>query len=162
MVTIGVLAFPAALFWMLFTNRFSIDSFAIGYAISFSLLWAFGIQKQQVSFRRLPKQLATLLLYLVLLLRDILISALDVARRVVDPRLPLATGIIAVEIQDESEVMAALSAHAITITPGELVVDFDDAHRMYVHCLDVYSSLPTLHTAQTRRLTVFRRILGDE
>jgi multicomponent Na+:H+ antiporter subunit E len=66
-----------------------------------------------------------------------------------------------VPTQDEthSASIAALSAHAITITPGELVVDFDGAKVMYVHCLDTEATSKTADPAQAARLKLLRRVL---
>lgn len=56
--------------------------------------------------------------------------------------------------------MAALSAHGITVAPGELVVDFEDSHIMLVHCLDAEEAAKSIFEAQARRLRLFERILG--
>ena len=64
-------------------------------------------------------------------------------------------------MSDENDVIAAFSAHGITITPGELVVDFDGARTMFVHCLDVEASAQSAPAAQAKRLQLLRRILGS-
>ena len=55
---------------------------------------------------------------------------------------------------------SAFSAHGITITPGELVIDFDGSRAMYVHCLDVEASAASAPGAQAKRLKLLRRIAG--
>lgn len=157
-----ILALPFALLWVFMTDRLTLDSFMVGYVLSTAILLALGGQNIKISLRRLPKQCAALLIYLLVLSRDIFLSAFDVARRVLAPRIPLATGILLVPTQDDDAVIAALSAHSITITPGELVVDFKGTENMYVHCLDVYKSAEKLHIAQTQRVALFRRILGHD
>jgi multicomponent Na+:H+ antiporter subunit E len=93
---------------------------------------------------------------------DIWLSSVDVARRVLNPDMPLNPGILRVDTQDEdeSDITAAFSAHGITITPGELVVDFDGSLTMYVHCLDMEESAKHAVAAQARRLKLLRRIIG--
>lgn len=157
-----LLAFPFAVLWVLVTDRLTLDGFLIGYVLSVTILLALGGQKMKLSLRRLPGQGTALLIYLVVLSRDIFLSAFDVARRVLAPRIPLATGILEVPTQDDDAVIAALSAHSITITPGELVVDFKGNETMYVHCLDVYAAAEKLHTAQAQRVALFHRILGHD
>jgi multicomponent Na+:H+ antiporter subunit E len=164
MISMALLAVPMAVVWMLLTSSLSLDSFFVGFLIGFAILFMMRAQDARISPRRLPSQLAALVVYSVTLARDIVLSSIDVARRVLDPDLPLNAGIIPVPTQcpDEDEICAAFSAHGITITPGELVVDFEGAHTMYVHCLDVEASGKTAHAAQARRLALLRRIQGKE
>jgi multicomponent Na+:H+ antiporter subunit E len=161
----AVFAIPMALMWVLLTGRLTLDSFLVGYLVSFALL--LGILRNHalregMMGRSLPGRLVTLVVYTLTLFRDIFLSGIDVAKRVLAPTLLLRPGILAVPTQDPDEhaVVAALSAHSITITPGELVVDFDENRVMYVHCLDVEASAANADRAQVRRLEMLRRILG--
>lgn len=158
-----MLAAPMAVLWMAIASSVSPGSFAVGYILALAMLTVFQVSHIKIDHRRLPDQCVAFLVYGVTLARDILLSSLDVARRVLDPRLPLKPGIIAVSTQDEreSDYVAAFSAHGITITPGELVVDFDGGHTMLVHCLDTDASRGNADTAQARRLRLLRRIEGS-
>jgi multicomponent Na+:H+ antiporter subunit E len=161
-----LLAFPMALAWMPLTANISVESFGVGYVLSFAILRVLfhGAPPAYRSGQHLPDQVLAAVLYLLMLFRDIFISAVDVAKRVIDPKMPLAPGIIAVETQIDAESgetadnIAAASAHGITITPGELVVDFDGNQTIYVHCLDVGASAQVAEANQTRRLVFLRRI----
>lgn len=157
------LALPLALFWMILVGRAEIASFIIGYVLAFVVMLLIR-PRIRVHPARLPGQLVMLVIYSVVLFRDIVLSSIDVTRRVLDPRMPLKQGIIAVNTQDDAEdgLAAALSAHGITITPGELVVAFEDRHTMYVHCLDIEDSAPRLDTDQAKRLFMLKRILGRD
>src|SRR5690606_30403999 len=66
------------------------------------------------------------------------------------------------ETQVEDSVIAGASAHSITVTPGQLVVDFDGTKTMYVHCLNVEEAAETLDRDQTRRLKALKRIRGHD
>lgn len=158
-----VLAAPMAALWMAIASSVSFGSFAVGYVLAIALLTVLQVSHVQIDYRRLPDQALALVVYCVTLARDILLSSLDVARRVLDPKLPLNPGIIKVSTQDEreSDYVAAFSAHGITITPGELVVDFDGGHTMLVHCLDTEASWANAEKAQARRLHLLRRIEGS-
>ena len=72
-------------------------------------------------------------------LYDLIVSGIQVARIVLDPKLPIQQGIIAIPTNCESETAQALSAHAITLTPGELVVEMGEEGVMYTHVLDAGS-----------------------
>lgn len=158
---------PMALVWILLTDHASIPSFLIGYTLSLGLAVLLTRHRRLIIYPdRFPDQIITLVIYLLVLARDIFLSGVDVTLRIIGIR-PLRPGIIAVPIQCEAgteqikEIVAGSSAHGITITPGELVVDFDeDDDVMYVHCLDVEYSAPRLDSDQAQRVKRFRRILG--
>lgn len=162
MIAKVLLAFPMAILWMIVSGGTSLGSLVVGYVLGLAILLVMQVENVQIDVRRIPDQIAALVMYVATLARDIWLSSVDVAQRVLDPDLPLNPGIIPVATQDETEsdFTAAFSAHGITITPGELVVDFGGSHTMYVHCLDVEASAKTLAKAQTRRLALLRRIKG--
>ncbi len=161
MVT-ALLAIPTALLWMIISGSMSLGGFFVGYGLAFAVLYLMKTENIQIHWRKLPDQIAAFCVYIATLLRDIWYSSLDVFKRVIDPNLPLNPGMIAVKTQDDSEsdFIAAFSAHGITITPGELVVDFEGNHTMYVHCLDIEASGQSADGAQTKRLNLLRRIEG--
>lgn len=158
---------PFMFLWVILTNQVGIVSFMIGYALAFLLgllLMGSRERQQSVQLSRIPDVFA-IIIYIVTLSVDILLSGIDVALRVLGLRSVARTGIIAVPINDEKkrDVIAGLSAHAITITPGELVVAYDkDEEVMYVHALDVDASEPHLERKQTDRVAKYRRMLGDD
>jgi multicomponent Na+:H+ antiporter subunit E len=82
-----------------------------------------------------------------------------VAKLVLDPKLPIRPGIIAIKSGMTSEIGTALSAHAITITPGEMVVEIGDDGTMYTHCLDAVSSGEGGDSAQQTRRDMLQQIL---
>jgi multicomponent Na+:H+ antiporter subunit E len=148
--------------WIGVTARVTVESFAVGFVVSALIVSLIGTRKQATAqLSRLPRQLVNLIAYTILSFIEIARSSFDVARRVLDPKLPLKPGIIAVPTQDEAqdEIIAALSAHAITITPGQLAVEFDGAKIMYIHCLDIESA-KTAEQEQAARLERLRVILG--
>jgi multicomponent Na+:H+ antiporter subunit E len=159
-----LLSIPLALLWMIITSNVSLGSFAVGYLIGVAVLLLLHSGSKGFRWRQLPGQVMAFVVYVVTLGRDVLLSSIDVAWRVLQPQMPLNPGIIAVSTQDsdEDEVVAAFSAHGITLTPGELVLDFDGSRTMYVHCLDVDASSQSAPHAQTKRLHLLKQILGSE
>jgi multicomponent Na+:H+ antiporter subunit E len=155
------LAFIPAVGWMILTQQVNLASFIIGYVIGAGIV---GLMLRQTERRfnmaALPRQILGLIVYVFILLWDILLSGVDVVLRVVGIR-PVNPGILRVSIQDKNEVLAGLTAHGITITPGQLVVDFDEKQKVvYVHCLDVEANIPKIDAEQTRRLKNLRRFVG--
>jgi multicomponent Na+:H+ antiporter subunit E len=162
--TMLVLALMISVVWMIVTNTLTLESFFVGFIVGLVSVLLVRPQGVHIRLVRLPVQLFYLVVYLGILLRDILLSGIDVARRVLSPDMRLSTGIIAVDTQDETNNMliAALSSDVITLTPGELVVEVTDQHIMFVHCLDVSASLTRADRQQAQRVRLFRRILGRE
>jgi multicomponent Na+:H+ antiporter subunit E len=157
---------PLALAWMPLTANVSLESFLVGLVFSFAVVTLLFRNEQVTPFnwQRLPDRVIASIQYTLILFRDIYLSAMDVAKRVIDPAMPLNPGIIAVSTQyEETDItadnIAAISAHGITITPGELVVDFDSNQMMYVHCLDVNASDQVAVSNQAKRMSLLRRIL---
>ena len=157
-----LIAVPSAVFWMGITNLLTLESFLVGYILSIVGLVLFRPNFDPINLRKLPGQLVALVIYVVMLYRDILLSGFDLARRVLSRDMRLKLGIIAVATQDpeKSPVVAALSADVVTLTPGELVVEIEDNSVMYVHCLDIEHTESHATAVQARRLQLLRRILG--
>lgn len=82
---------------------------------------------------------------------DVIRGGISTARIVLDPKLPINPGIIAIPSGSKSDLGTALSAHAITLSPGELVVAIDDEGVMYTHCLDVTDTEKFIEKAQSTR-----------
>jgi multicomponent Na+:H+ antiporter subunit E len=158
-----LLALPLAVIWMVVTANISLGSFSVGTVLGIAILLLIRSDHPTIQWQRLPDQLIAFVVYTITLTRDVIMCSIDVARRVLKRDMQITPGILAVPTQDmqENDVIAAFSAHGITITPGELVVDFDGSHTMYVHCLDVEASAQSAPSAQTKRLNLLRRILGS-
>jgi len=153
---------PIALIWVGVTGRLSPGSFLVGYLIgiaSFLLLCKLGVRFQK-SFRL--QQPVALIQYAGLLLWSGLLASIQVVKLVLSPKIELRTGVVALPTGDHSanQQLAALSAHGINMSPGELVIDFDDNGVLYVHCLDLEAARPTLESDQARRLQLLRRMMG--
>ncbi len=163
LITRLTLALPMAFTWMFVTANLTPGAFVVGYLFSLAVLFTLRASASNARAKNLPAQIGASIVYVLLMFREIFLSSIDVARRLLSPDMRLQTGIIAVATGDEKsrEVPAALSAHNITITPGELVVDFKGNDTLFVHCLDVPASLESADFAQARRLRLMRQILGD-
>jgi multicomponent Na+:H+ antiporter subunit E len=85
-------------------------------------------------------------------------SGIQVARLVIDPKLPIQPGIVAIPSRAKTELGEALSAHAISLTPGELVVEIGDDGILYTHCLDASHAAEYLEDAQKMRKDLLDKI----
>jgi multicomponent Na+:H+ antiporter subunit E len=102
-------------------------------------------------WRRLPLFVWAMMRYFLVVITDIIKGAIATSRIVLDPKLPINPGIIIIPSDSKSELGAALSAHAISLSPGELVVEMDTLGTLYVHCLNVDNSAQYASEAQTLR-----------
>lgn len=155
-------ALPISLLWIAVTGYVEPGGLLVGYVIGvlcLTLLSAFGIRFQG---RFTPRQLIALVRYSAILFWNGVVSSVQVARLLLNPKIELKTGIVALETGDKSadQTIAALSAHGLNMTPGELVIDFDDDGTLYVHCLDLESSRAKLDKEQQARTRLLREILG--
>jgi multicomponent Na+:H+ antiporter subunit E len=96
--------------------------------------------------------------YVPVFLWEMLKANIEVAYRVVHPRLPIKPGIVKVRTSLQSDIAITLLANSITLTPGTMSVDVDK-HRsiLYVHWIDVRS--PDIDVATRIIVERFEKIL---
>lgn len=122
-----------------------------GIMVSGLILLILRPQSHPVHLRSLPQTALAALRYSLVLAYDLAASSLQVGRVVLDPALPLQQGNFAIPTESDSVAAQALSAHAITITPGEMVVEMDEEGTMYTHALDASNAAEKVAAAQAMR-----------
>jgi len=85
-----------------------------------------------------PKSIIYLPVYVFVFLWQLLKSNIDVAARVVSPKLPINPGIVKVRTNLISPIGRAVLANSITLTPGTLTVEMKDDF-FYIHWIDITS-----------------------
>ena len=162
-----VMALPLALGWTIYTAQPTPGNFLLGYVVSLVAVGATSFSGESFRLKNPPRQLYHLIAYTFYMGGEVLLAGIGVARIILSPSLPIKPGMSRVDTQDRerSELISAASAHGITITPGELVVDFDesgDCVAMIVHSLNIDESAPKLDADQATRLRRIREILGHD
>ena len=76
--------------------------------------------------------------YLLVLLKEIVRANLDVAYRVIHPRLPIRPGIVAVHTDLRQDIAKMVLANSITLTPGTFTLDIL-GDTLLIHWIDVRS-----------------------
>ena len=170
---------PMAFLWMIMAKQFTIEGFIVGYVVGFGVLVIIRATTTQgdeiykpFSLMQLPKRIWSFIVYILDLALAVLISGTQVAFIAINPKNLneiIEPGVQKVSTQDPSKniILSALSAHSITITPGELVIDFEiDEHGetvMLVHSLNMKaSSQEKLNSDQTERLARIKEVMGYE
>ena len=85
-----------------------------------------------------PRALFYLARYLVLLVREIWLASVAVAKLALGPIGRLRSGFVALEMEAASDLEITALANSITLTPGTITVHVDPAHRVLVlHAIDL-------------------------
>lgn len=72
--------------------------------------------------------------YIVLLIKEVIIANIAVAKIVLSPKLEISPEIVKFESRLKSEVLRVVLANSITLTPGTITIDMQGG--LYtVHCL---------------------------
>lgn len=146
------------LVYLAFTANLDFLNVIAGFIIAGAVTLLLRPQPHKVIWRQIPQATWALGKYTLVLVYDLVISGIKVARIVLDPALPIKPGIIAIQSRCRSESATALNAHAITLTPGESVVEMSPDGTMYTHCLDATQSEEIVEQAQTMRVELLERI----
>jgi multicomponent Na+:H+ antiporter subunit E len=113
-----------------------------GVLIAMVITWLLKPRLKTLSWHRVPTATLALIQYLGILVYDIINPA-----------------IIAIPSGCDSELATALSAHAISVSPGEVVVEIDEDGVMYTHVLDVTQSAEYKEHAQSMRRELLSKII---
>lgn len=135
------LAIPLFFVYLILSGNVTLPNLLVGALAAFGislLLPKFDLPV--FSLTRVPGFLWASVRYIFVVAWDVIKGAISTARIVLDPKMPLNPGIIAIPSGSKTELGTALSAHAITLSPGELVVEMDNQGMMYVHCLNIDES----------------------
>ena len=98
--------------------------------------------------------------YVFVFIWECLKANLDVAYRVLHPRLPINPGIVKVKTHLKTETGLTFLANFITLTPGTFSVDIDRKNQcLYIHWIDVKSQ--DVEEASRIIVSNFERILKE-
>ena len=96
------------------------------------------------------------LFYLPWLTRQIVKSNIDVARCILDPRLPISPRVIEVRASQQKDIGRVIYANSITLTPGTVSID-TDGDRITVHALTEEAAAGLLTGEMDRRVARLER-----
>ena len=146
------------LIYLAMTGTLVASNLVVGFLLALGSAWLLQPRRRSLAWRRLPGAALAMIYYLLYLLWDLIQSGFQVAQIVLRPRIQIDPGIVAIPAGTDSELGTALSAHAISVTPGELVVEIDEDGVMYTHMLDVTVAVARVEAAQRLRQDLLRRI----
>ena len=146
------------LVYLALTANLELGNVVLGLLVATGLTSLMRPPRGTFELKRLPGAVLALGRYLFVVILDAIKSGLVAARLVLNPALPVKPGIIAIPSDCDSELATALSAHAITLAPGEMVVEIGKDGTMYAHALDATRAADYVEEAQALRRGLLRKI----
>jgi len=124
--------------WLGFTTSLDPQELITGLvvAIGVSLISKNSIVGENASKWFSPKRWFYFLMYIPYFLKELTVANLDVAYRVISPKLPINPGIVKVKTKLKSPMARLVLANSITLTPGTITVDIRD-DEFYIHWINV-------------------------
>ncbi len=153
-----VTTFIALLLVYLLLAGFTVDEVILGSIVSVVLTL---ILVKRLNFKvdwKFPiKLLKFLFVYIPVFIWKLILANLDVARRVLSPKIPLNPGIVKVKTNLKGDLGKLTLANSITLTPGTLSIDVEE-DTIYVHAIDVKGKTESENQANISG--PFEKILG--
>jgi len=124
-----------AFIWMFLQNSWSGTTFLLGYLIGLGMMFLLR--------RFLPKpfylkKVWAIIYLLLLFLKELLLSNITVLKHIIQPKLDIKPGIIALPTELTRDWEITTLACLITLTPGTVTVDLSiEGDVLYIHAMDI-------------------------
>ncbi|MBD8016305.1 Na+/H+ antiporter subunit E [Microbacterium sp. APC 3898] len=129
-----LLNFFLAFVWMFMTVSFSPAGFAIGFLVGLGIII---LMRRFFSYRLYTSRVWAVIFLILLFLKELLMSSIQVLRIVLKPNMNLKPAIFELETELKEDWEITLLSALITLTPGTLVVGIsNDQKRLFIHALD--------------------------
>ena len=136
---------------------FMVQELIVGAVVSLVLTFILAKYVNYTIDYKFPVRLVVFVFaYVPVFIWQLLLTNLDVARRVLSPKIPLNPGFIKVDTELEGDFAKLTLANSITLTPGTLSIDVD-GQDLYVHTVNVKGKTPEENKKNISSL--FERIL---
>ena len=111
------------LFWLVLSGYFTFFLMSAGAACAIAVVW-FARRMDVIDAEGHPVQLGwRIVAYWIWLSKEIVKSAWEVSRIIVDPRLPISPTMISFKPSQKTTVGLVIHANSITLTPGTITID---------------------------------------
>ncbi|ORC30291.1 hypothetical protein B4O97_18160 [Marispirochaeta aestuarii] len=135
-----VLAISVVVLWLLLTRPVTGQELTAGLILALILaLSPLPGSKVYGEISLVPKKILASFVYLIIFLAAVFKSNIDVALRVLSPRLPINPGIVRVKTRLRSALGRMVLANSITLTPGTITVDIRDDD-LFIHWINIQST----------------------
>jgi multicomponent Na+:H+ antiporter subunit E len=118
---------------MVLTSNVQLFNIIVGLGVSFSIALLYVKLFTHKAFEFIsPVWFAV---YLYVLLKNLILSNIQISRRILRPDMKLSPAIVAVKTNLESDWKKLLLANSITLTPGTLTLDIKD-DILFIHVIE--------------------------
>ena len=125
--------------WVAFTTSLNPQELLVGFVLSGFSAFFYAPHFNTAGLKNFtPKRVFFLFRYLFVFFWEMIKANLDVAYRVLHPKMPINPGIVEFRTRLASPVGRLALANSITLTPGTLTLDILD-DRFFIHWIDVKS-----------------------
>ena len=119
--------------WMILTSNVQIFNIVVGLAVSFSIALLYTKLFTHKAFEFISP--VWFMVYLYVLLKNLILSNLQISKRILSKDMNLSPAIVAVKTNLESDWKKLLLANSITLTPGTLTLDIKD-DTLFIHVIE--------------------------
>jgi len=119
--------------WMILTANFQTFNILVGITVSFSIALLYTKLFVHKAFEFISP--VWLVFYLFVLLKNLIISNIQISKRILSKDMNLSPAIVAVKTNLESDWKKLLLANSITLTPGTLTLDIKE-DTLFIHVIE--------------------------
>ncbi|MBN2162846.1 MAG: Na+/H+ antiporter subunit E [Pontiellaceae bacterium] len=125
-----------SLLWALLVGRLSLGTLGTGFVLGYlALTLLYPVHDRKSSYFRKSVQLIR---FVLIFIRELLVSTWRVAQDVVKPLPLMRPGVIGIPLDAESDLEITMLANIISLTPGTLSLDVSpDRKTLYIHAMYV-------------------------
>ena len=128
-----ILFLALLILWLLWSGIFSPLMIFLGFMSCVLTIWLVK-RLDTVDHESVPIQLGFgILAYWAWLMKEIVMSSLQVSRIILSPRIRISPTIVKVKAKSRGSVGWVLFANSITLTPGTVTIDIDEKGVLSVH-----------------------------
>lgn len=145
--------------YLALSSNLQLSNVILGFIIAVGILRLIHIPRRPVAWSRLPLAFMALATFMTMLFLNTIRSGIQMVRLILDPKMPINSGIVAIPAGCKSEIGQSISAHTISLPPGELFIEIAEDGMMYIHSLDVSLTDKQAGTTQKIQGDLLKRIL---
>jgi len=124
--------------WMVLTSNTQIANIFVGLGVSVSVASLYILLFPKNDFEFIHP--VWFMVYIFVLMKNLIISNVQIAKRILSKDMKLSPSIVAVKTELKSDWKKLLLANSITLTPGTLTLDVED-DILYIHVIECRDSL---------------------
>lgn len=152
------LSLTLLLLWLLLNNTLAAGHIVLGSVLALLIPWLTRAYWPETVRTHHP---VTLLRFVLLVIWDILVANVNVARLILGPPSRLKPGFIRIPLELQSPIAISLLANTISLTPGTVSCDLAADHRsLLVHALHLEDASGEIANIKNRYETPLKEIFG--